>query len=439
MGKKAFQINIDKGTLKNLGKNVVGAAGYAMGGLPGLAASTVVNDKLFGSKGGGGGGGGGQQPESIESISKRYAEEQEKQRLKSAEVGGQLTEQLRQQAMGEGPLAGAQLKQAQTRNLAQTLAAAQGAGASPLAMRQMLQQRGQQGQELAQLGIQERMGAQQTLGQQLATQAATGRADIMAGFDISKTPAVMAQERALQAASIQAQKDAALNQQQSGLLGGVIGAGASLLPLAFSDENAKMPPNESDEKSKESDEEKKSKARRKAFAKAGASIAKGMSPGEGIAALGASLADVLASRKSATPTVAPTPIVAPTPAMAMQPFSGARFASPDIMSDIEQKVAERNKGKDESKFPSASKEVNEMMDKLEPKKYRYKNPNAPGAAEGNRYGIMAQDLEKSSLGKTLVKQTQQGKMVDTVQGFGAVLAAQAELNRRLKKLEKKGK
>lgn len=369
-----------------------------------------------------------------EQVSKHYGTQLEQQRLSTAKTGGELTEQLRQQAMGEGPLAGAQLKQAQTRNLAQTLAAAQAAGASPLAMRQMLQQRGQQGQELAQLGIQERMGAQQTLGQQLATQAATGRADIMAGFDISKTPAQMAQERAMQAASIQAQKDAAQKQQQSGILGGILGAGASLLPLAFSsDENAKMPPDESDEKSKESDEEKKSKARRKAFAEAGASLAKGMSPGEGIAALGASLADVLASRKSATPTVAPTP------AMAMQPFSGARFASPDIMSDIEQKVAERNKGKDESKFPSAAKEVNEMMDKLQPKKYRYKNPNAPGAAEGNRYGIMAQDLEKSSLGKTLVKQTQQGKMVDTVQGFGAVLAAQAELNRRLKKLEKKGK
>jgi hypothetical protein len=30
-----------------------------------------------------------------------------------------------------------------------------------------------------------------------------------------------------------------------------------------------------------------------------------------------------------------------------------------------------------------------------------------------------------------------GKMVDTVQGFGAVLAAQAELHKRLKSLEKK--
>lgn len=379
--------------------------------------------------------GGGSQEE----VSKHYGTQLEQQRLATAQTGGQLTEQLRQQAMGEGPLAGAQLKQAQTRNLAQTLAAAQGAGGSPLAMRQMLQQRGQQGQELAEAGIKERMGAQQALGAQLAQQAGIGRADILAGFEISKAPAAMALEREMLRAKIQAEKDAAQKQQQSSMLGGALGAGASLLKLAFSDENGKMPPDESDEKNKESEDDKKSKARRKAFAEAGASIAKGMSPGEGIAALGASLADVLASRKSATPIVAPTPIVAQTPAMAMQPFSGARFASPDIMSDIEQKVAERNKGKDESKFPSAAKEVNEMMDKLQPKKYRYKNPNAPGAAEGNRYGIMAQDLEKSSLGKTLVKQTQQGKMVDTVQGFGAVLAAQAELNRRLKKLEKKGK
>jgi hypothetical protein len=86
----------------------------------------------------------------------------------------------------------------------------------------------------------------------------------------------------------------------------------------------------------------------------------------------------------------------------------------------------------------AAKEVNSFLKALNAREYEYKDASAPGAAPGKRYGIMAQDLEKSKMGKSLVKDTAHGKMIDTVQGFGAVLAAQAELNKRLEKLEKKG-
>lgn len=343
------KIRIDGGTLKNVIKNFtpVGvAAGAAQAaGLTNRNLIDQASDLISGNRGGGGGGG-GPGDTGIGDVSKKYASALEEQRLKNLEVGNELTSQLRQQAMGEGPLANAQLKSAQNRNLAQTLAAAQTAGGSPLAIRQMLQQRGQQGQELAQLGIQERLGAQQALGQQLASQAGIGRSDIMAGFDISKMPATFSHEAAMQQASLQAQKDMALKQQQSAILGSLIQAGASAGAAAMSDKNQKEAPN----------------------------------------------------------------------------------------SD-KQPLGNRQK----QKLPDAVAEVNEMMDKLEPKKYKYKDASLPGTAPGTRYGIIAQDLEKSSLGKTLVKDTQHGKMIDTVQGFGAVLAAQAELNRRLKKVEKKGK
>jgi hypothetical protein len=85
----------------------------------------------------------------------------------------------------------------------------------------------------------------------------------------------------------------------------------------------------------------------------------------------------------------------------------------------------------------AKKDVKSFLDALEARSYEYKDPTAPGTEPGKRVGIMAQDLEKSSMGKALVKDTEHGKMVDTVQGFGAVLAAQSELNKRLKALEKK--
>lgn len=77
----------------------------------------------------------------------------------------------------------------------------------------------------------------------------------------------------------------------------------------------------------------------------------------------------------------------------------------------------------------------DMLDNLKPYTYDYKEPKAVGAAEGRRYGILAQDLEKSEAGKTIVFETAQGKMIDTVQGFGLVLATLADINERLKKLE----
>lgn len=88
---------------------------------------------------------------------------------------------------------------------------------------------------------------------------------------------------------------------------------------------------------------------------------------------------------------------------------------------------------------SAGSEVGSFLDALSAKSYEYKNTSKPGTAPGKRTGVMAQDLEKSSMGKQLVKDTPNGKMVDIEQGLGAVLAAQAELNERLKTVEGKKK
>lgn len=82
-------------------------------------------------------------------------------------------------------------------------------------------------------------------------------------------------------------------------------------------------------------------------------------------------------------------------------------------------------------------EVQKFLDSLESKEFEYLDPKKPGAAQGKRFGIMAQDLEKSSMGKSLVHNTPQGKMVDTVQGTTAIMSGLAQINRRLKSLEGK--
>lgn len=82
---------------------------------------------------------------------------------------------------------------------------------------------------------------------------------------------------------------------------------------------------------------------------------------------------------------------------------------------------------------SADNEVDEMLDKLEPYEYEYKNPKY---GEGKHTGIMAQDLEKSKAGKELVQNTPEGKKVDVKKALGAIMASQARIARRLKDLEK---
>jgi hypothetical protein len=94
------------------------------------------------------------------------------------------------------------------------------------------------------------------------------------------------------------------------------------------------------------------------------------------------------------------------------------------------KMAKKDVKKDSSKHK-------DFLDKISAYSYEYKDPEMPGAAKGKRHGVLAQELEKSEIGKSMVKDTEYGKMVDYGQGFGAILASQAELNKRLSALEKK--
>ena len=82
----------------------------------------------------------------------------------------------------------------------------------------------------------------------------------------------------------------------------------------------------------------------------------------------------------------------------------------------------------------ASSDVRDAMNELSPYAYRYKDEGLLGA--GKHAGIMAQDLEKSKLGKQVVVETAKGKAVSIPRAVGLVLASVADLNKRLAKVEK---
>lgn len=77
--------------------------------------------------------------------------------------------------------------------------------------------------------------------------------------------------------------------------------------------------------------------------------------------------------------------------------------------------------------------VKQLLDKAQPKEYNYKDA---ANGQGKHVSPMAQDLEKSEIGKSMVMDTPQGKVVDYGKGFGAILAAQSMLHKRLDSLEK---
>lgn len=84
-----------------------------------------------------------------------------------------------------------------------------------------------------------------------------------------------------------------------------------------------------------------------------------------------------------------------------------------------------------------SNDVNDFLEALEAKSYEYKNPSH---GKGPRTGVMAQDVEKGGpIGEQLVQESPEGKQIDMSKGFGAILASLAELHKRQKALEGKGK
>jgi len=88
------------------------------------------------------------------------------------------------------------------------------------------------------------------------------------------------------------------------------------------------------------------------------------------------------------------------------------------------------------------KPIRNMLDKLTPYEYNYKEDSGFDD-EKSHTGVMAQDLEKSELGKEFVEKNENGdRMVDYGQMASTLLASNVDLHKRIKELEtllKKGR
>ncbi len=75
-----------------------------------------------------------------------------------------------------------------------------------------------------------------------------------------------------------------------------------------------------------------------------------------------------------------------------------------------------------------------FLDSIDAHDYEYKDEKH---GKGRRISPMAQELEKSELGQQFVFEAEDGKAVDYGKGLGTMLASQAALHKRLKKIEEK--
>lgn len=105
--------------------------------------------------------------------------------------------------------------------------------------------------------------------------------------------------------------------------------------------------------------------------------------------------------------------------MGSQALSALLMSDKNVKSDVEKET----------------KKIDKFLDAMKSYSFEYKK-GTPNTSSGKKVGVMAQDLEKSEIGKSLVKQTNAGKAIDMKNAFSAIMASQARLNERMKSLEK---
>lgn len=102
---------------------------------------------------------------------------------------------------------------------------------------------------------------------------------------------------------------------------------------------------------------------------------------------------------------------------------GAGGAGAAIASDKRLKTDVRDGGPD----------IDAMLDALHAKSYRYKDGKMHG--EGERAGVMAQDLKRTRAGSAVVRDMPYGLGLDSGKAISIALASAARLNERLRKIE----
>lgn len=148
----------------------------------------------------------------------------------------------------------------------------------------------------------------------------------------------------------------------------------------------------------------------------------------------ASTSNVQGANSVASAPMSSTPSNATTPQNYVQPNAQNPGQDPNRFDYLGNPVASDVNLKTDIR--DASKDIQDFLSTMGAHNYRYTDEKH---GEGRFVSPMAQELEASKLGKSLVVNTAEGKKVDYQRGYGFLMAAASYLNNRLDTIEKKKK
>jgi len=83
-----------------------------------------------------------------------------------------------------------------------------------------------------------------------------------------------------------------------------------------------------------------------------------------------------------------------------------------------------------------SKDVQSFLDSLSAKTFEYKDPDGvAGKTPGKHMGIIAQDIEKSPVGDSMIIESPEGRHIDMPSAMGMLMSAAANMNDRINEIE----
>jgi hypothetical protein len=86
--------------------------------------------------------------------------------------------------------------------------------------------------------------------------------------------------------------------------------------------------------------------------------------------------------------------------------------------------------------PPTEDDIDDFLEAVKPMLFKYKRADgAKGKTPGEHLGVIAQELEKTNVGKSLVVDTPEGKAIDLPSTMGTLLAASARMHDRITELE----
>ena len=107
----------------------------------------------------------------------------------------------------------------------------------------------------------------------------------------------------------------------------------------------------------------------------------------------------------------------------------------NIYGNIKNAISSDKNNKTNISKETVPDELDNFLNALTAYGYEYKQPEKYG--KGPQIGVMAQDLEKSNIGKSLVLNTPEGKMVKASEAFGPMMAGLVRENERINELDER--